>query len=286
MKKLVQVLMVSMICLFGGNAVAQPRVTVTQDAPPPEPCAPGQPREYVDHIGSGQDETVEIDGLKAACLELTVHLPKAMDPAFVPTDPTAPIDNDGDLDRHGTNTHELIEVSRVASEAASKLAKRQASWNFGPSSQILAVSHKGKSMSYGLLGVYGVRSTKSTLVQLSGGIGKDTSGQLGIGAQLIAGFKVGGYTALGLGIVAADSVDQRGNKDEEVLMLRSVGAGPSITMQLGPVNMAIAGGVAWSGKPINGLSVDGVLVKEPGRSYALGPFGTVSLTLGLRGLLK
>ncbi len=285
MKKLMMCLV--FITYMVGHADAQPRVTVTQDAPPPEPCAPGQPRDQVDHVGSGSDETVKIDGLKEPCLELTVHLPKAMNPALAPTIPTTPIDSDGDLDRHGTNTNELIEVSRAASEAANKVAKNQAKWNLGPASQILAVSHKGTSMSYGVLGLYGVRSTRATLVQLQGGLGKDSVGNFAIAATLNAGFKAGRYTALGLNITGVDSLDLRGNKDREVLALRSVGVGPSVTMELGgSVNVTIAGGVAWSGKPINGRRVDGVLVEEPGRSYAFGGYGTVTLNLGLKGLFS
>lgn len=271
-----------------GVAQAQPRVTVTQDAPPPEPCAPGQPRDQVDHVASGVDETVKVNGLETPCLELTVHLPKAMDPALAPIIPTAPIDNDdGRLDRHGTSTNDLIEISRTAASAANEVAKTRARWNFGLASQVLAVSHKGTSASYGLLGLYGVRSTRATLVQLQGGIGKDSEGNLAIGAALMAGYKVGERTAIGIALTGTDSIDQRGDKDREVLMLRSVGVGPSVTMTLGSaINVTIAGGVAWSGKPIDGRRIDGVLVEEPGRSYAFGAFGTVSVTVGLRGLAK
>ena len=277
MKKIIFALLLSTFCMVG-DADAQPRVKVSQDAPPPEPCAPGQSRDQVDHDASGVDETLEIEGLKAPCLELTVHLPKAMDPANkAPIIPTPTI-----YDR--TSENELIEVAKGASAAANEVAKRMGIWNFGIASQVLVVSHKGESKSYGLLGLYGVRSTSKTLVQLQGGIGKDNDYDLAVGAALMAGFKVGGHAAIGLGLNAADSIDQRGNADREVLMLRSVGLGPSILMKLGAVNFAISGGVAWSGKPVDGRRVDGVVVEQPSRSYAFGAFGTVTLTVGLRGL--
>lgn len=286
MKTILCVMMLA-IATFGGNAKAQPRVTVTQDVPPPEPCAPGQPRDTVSHDASGVDETIKVNGLETPCLELTVHLPKAMDPALAPIIPTAPIDNDGGLDRHGTSTNDLIEISRTAASAANEVAKAQARWNFGLASQVLAVSHKGTTASYGLLGLYGVRATRATLVQLQGGLGKDSEGNLAIGAALMAGYKVGERAAVGIALTGTDSIDQRGDKDREVLMLRSVGVGPSVTMTLGStVNVTIAGGVAWSGKPIDGRRVDGVLVEEPGRSYAFGGYGTVTLNLGLKGLFS
>jgi len=288
MKKILCVMML-VAATFGGGFTqvqAQPRVTVIQDAPPPEPCSEGQPREYVEHDASGVDETIKIDGLKAPCTDLTIHLPKAMDPKLV-----ADVPNSGDVPPpmttySRTSENELIGVVKDAAAATNELAKRQASWNFGVSSQALAVSHKGDTASYGILGLYGVRATRSTLVQLQGGIGKDGDGNLAIGAMLVAGYKPASRVAIGVAAFGADSINQRDNKDREVLLLRSVGGGPAVTMQLGGVNVTLAGGIAWSGRPVDGKSVDGVVTMAPTRSYDFGPWCTANITVGLRGLLK